>query len=349
MFIKAWVLLGSVGLGLGLLLSTGQLHAADLQPAEVVTTETHRFTEIRNEIYLAQSTDPVFNSNSLVIVNEDDVIIVDSHVTPSKARDLIASIEAITPKPITTLINSHHHWDHAHGNQMFPDIQIIGHEFTYRKLAEAPFDEPTYQSGLAGNAATLERVKQAIVDAEDDDERAQLEAYLELFTEHVEDFDEIAPIPPNVTMNDRMTLYRGSREIQILFLGRAHTGGDVAVYFPQEKVVFTGDMAFAGPSFLGDGYVDEWPETLENLKALEFDIFVPGHGGPVTDLSRIDLVQAYYRELWVKTAALHAEGFDAETAAKTIDLTNHTEIPIKNVGVDLLTVQRIYYRLENPE
>jgi glyoxylase-like metal-dependent hydrolase (beta-lactamase superfamily II) len=338
-----------MGFGLGLLLATGQLQAADPQPAEVVTTETHRFTEIRNEIYLAQSTDPVFNSNSLVIVNDDDVIVVDSHVTPSKARDLIASIKAITPKPITTLINSHHHWDHAHGNQMFPDIQIIGHEFTYRKLAEAPFEEATYQSGLAGNAATLERVAQAIVDAEDDAERRRLEAYLELFTEHVEDFDEIAPIPPNVTMNDRMTLFRGGREIQILFLGRAHTGGDVAVYFPEERVVFTGDMAFAGPSFLGDGYVDEWPETLENLKALDFDIFVPGHGGPVTDLSRIDLVQAYYRDLWAQAAALHAEGLNAAAAAKTIDLTNHTEIPIKNVGVDLLTVQRIYYRLENPE
>jgi glyoxylase-like metal-dependent hydrolase (beta-lactamase superfamily II) len=346
--IKAWMMLGSVGLGL--LLAAGPLQAADPRStAEVVTTETHRFTEIRNEIYLAQSTDPVFNSNSLVIVNDDDVIVVDSHVTPSKARDLIASIKAITPKPITTLINSHHHWDHAHGNQMFPDIQIIGHEFTYRKLAEAPFEEVTYQSGLAGNAATLERVEQAIVDAEDDAERKRLEAYLELFTEHVEDFDEIAPIPPNVTMNDRMTLYRGGREIQILFLGRAHTGGDVAVYFPAERVVFTGDMAFAGPSFLGDGYVDEWPETLENLKALDFDIFVPGHGGPVTDLSRIDLVQAYYRDLWAQTATLHAEGLDAAAAAKSIDLTNHTEIPIKNVGVDLLTVQRIYYRLENPE
>ena len=167
--------------------------------------------------------------------------------------------------------------------------------------------------------------------------------------EHVKDFDEIAPTPPTVTMNDRMTLYRGEREIQILFLGRAHTGGDVAVYFPDEKVVFTGDIAFAGPSFLGDGYVDEWPETLENLKALDFDIFVPGHGNPVTDLSRIDLVQEYYRDLWQKTAAQHAEAVDALEAAKVIDMTNHADLAIKNVGVDPLAVQRIYHRLDNPD
>ena len=118
------------------------------------------------------------------------------------------------------------------------------------------------------------------------------------------------------------------------------------VYFPQDRLVFTGDVAFAGPSFLGDGYVDEWPQTLENLKSLDFDIFVPGHGPPVTDRSRIDLVQEYYRDLWAKTAALHAAGMSAEDAAETVDLTNHTEIPIREVGADLLAVRRIYDRLE---
>jgi len=330
-------------------LSLAGLAGMAVETAETVTTETHRLTEIRNEIYLAQGTAPVFNSNSLVIVNEDDVIVVDSHVTPAKARDLIESVKAITPNPITTLINSHHHWDHAHGNQVFEGIQIIGHEFTYEKLATAPLDEPTYQNGLKGNAGTLARVRQAIADAKTLEERERLETYLELFTEHVDNFDEIAPVPPNVTLSDRMTLFRGGREIQILFLGRAHTGGDVVVYFPLEKVVFTGDVAFAGPSYLGDGFVDEWPETLENLKQLDFDIFVPGHGDPVTDLVRIDLVQEYYRDLWQKTAAKRADGLDAMEAAKTIDMTNHTQIPIKQIGVDPLAVQRIYDRLKNPD
>jgi glyoxylase-like metal-dependent hydrolase (beta-lactamase superfamily II) len=317
--------------------------------SETITTETHRFIEIRDEIYLAQTLAPVFNSNSLVIVNEEDVILVDSHVTPEKARELVKAIKAITPKPITALINSHHHWDHAHGNQVFADIPIIGHEFTYMKLATAPLEEPTYISGLRGNAATLERVKGQIEATDDAVERERLETYLELFAEHVKDFDEIAPLPPTITLRERMTLYRGDREIQIIFLGRAHTGGDVSVYFPNEKVVFTGDMAFAGPSFLGDGYVDEWPDTMENLKALDFDIFVPGHGPPVTDLSRIDIVQDYYRDLWQKAAAMHADGVDAIEAAKTIDLTNHTKIPIRNVGADGSAMQRIYYRLDNPD
>lgn len=325
--------------------------AAALQAAsnEVITTDTHRFTEVRNEIYLAQSTARVFNSNALVIVNEDDVVLVDSHVTPSKARDLIKSIKAITPNPISALINSHHHWDHAHGNQEFSDIPIIGHDFTYMKLATAPLEEPTYLSGIKGNAATLERLTAEIESEADAEKKAEKVAYLEMFKEHVKDFDDIRPVPPTVTMNERMTLHRGEREIQIIFLGRAHTGGDVVVYFPDDKLVFTGDMAFGGPSFLGDGYVDEWPQTLENLKRLDFDVFVPGHGPPVTDLNRLDLVQAFYRDLWAKTQAMHAAGKSAEEVAQSIDLTNHKEIPINAVGTALISIQRIFKRLEDPD
>ena len=127
------------------------------------------------------------------------------------------------------------------------------------------------------------------------------------------------------------------------------TGGDVLVYFPKDRLVFTGDVAFSGPSYLGDGYVDEWPQTLENLKALDFDIFVPGHGPAITDLERIDIVQEFYRDLWDKAEKLHAAGVDIETAAKTIDLTNHKAIPVLQVGTSLTTIQRIYHRLKNPD
>lgn len=331
-----------------IVLFAGMLGQAAVADSEVVTTETHKFTEVRNDIWLAQSTAPVFNSNALVIVNDEDVVLVDSHVTPAKARDLVRAIQAITDKPITALVNSHHHWDHAHGNQEFTGIPIIGHEFTYQKLASAPLDEPTYQDGTNGNAATLERLRTSIAEESDPQRKQELADYLTLFAAHVQDFDEITPVPPTVTLSERMTLHRGSREIQILFMGRAHTGGDVMVYFPQDKVVFTGDVAFSGPSYLGDGYVDEWPQTLENLKALDFDVFVPGHGGPVTDLGRIDLVQAFYTDLWAKAADFHAQGVDVESAAQRIDLTNHTDIPITEVGTSLTTMRRIYRLLTNP-
>ena len=308
------------------------------------TTDTHRFMEVRNGIWLTQTTAQVFNSNALVIVNDEDVVIVDSHVTPSKARDLIASIPAITDKPVTALINSHYHWDHAHGNQEFADLPIIGHEYTRMKMATGAHQEPTYQRGLAGNAATLERLAGEIEAAEDDEQREGLEAYRAMFAAHAADFDEIVPLPPDVTMNEKMTLFRGGREIQVIFLGRAHTGGDVVVYFPQDELVFTGDILFGGPSFLGDGYVDDWPQTLENLKALDFDIVVPGHGPPMTDLSPIEKSQDYYRALWERTAAKHAAGVSVEEAIETIDMS---DTGFRNPSD--VEVQRMYDRLENPD
>ncbi len=319
-------------------------------PAEgELVTDTHRIREVRNGIYLAQSTARVFNSNALVVVNEEDVVLVDSHITPQKARELVASVAELTPKPVVALINSHFHYDHAHGNQIFDGIPIIGHEYTRMKMAGAPLEEHTWKSNETRNKATLEKLQSDLAEMEDGEEKTAAQAYLDMFSAHVQDFDEVTPVPPDVTLTDRLTLIRGSREIQILFLGRAHTGGDVSVYFPQDKLVFTGDTAFGGPSYLADGFVDEWPQTLMNLKALDIDMFVPGHGDPVMDLGRLDLVAAYYEDLWAKTAAKHAAGVSAEEAAKTIDLTNHTEIPIMQVGVGLDTVQRIYFRIENPD
>ena len=334
-----WTLRAALAVAV-VVLSSGLVHAQDW----TTTTDTHQFMEVRNGIYLTQTTAQVFNSNALVIVNDEDVVVVDSHVTPAKARDLIASIKTITDKPVTALINSHFHWDHAHGNQEFADIPIIGHEYTRMKLATAPLDEPTYVSGLAGNEARLAGLAEQIEAAEDDEEREGLETYRAMFAAHAADFDEIAPLPPDVTLHERMTLFRGSREIQLIFLGRAHTGGDIVAYFPQDKLVFTGDMAFAGPSFLGDGYVDEWPETLENLKALDFDIFVPGHGLPVTDLSSLGAVQEYYRVLWQRTAENHEAGVSAEEAAETIDMS---DTGFRKPSV--VEMQRMYQRLENPD
>ncbi len=316
----------------------------------VITTSSHRLTEVANGVYLAQTTAPLFNSNALVIVNEEDVVVVDSHLTPAKARDLVASIKSVTTKPITTLINSHFHWDHAHGNQVFDDgVQIIGHEYTRMKLAGTPLEETQYVIATAGNKATLARIREMLTNASEED-RPEIQKWFDLYSQQAEEGKEIAPIPPHKTQHDRMTLFRGSREIQIHFFGRAHTGGDITVYLPAEKLAFTGDMMLQGPSFLGDGYVDEWVETLENLKGLAFETIVPGHGNPFTDRDLIGHVQAYYADLWEKVAAMREQGIPVADAARDVDMTNHAStLGIRRKGVDPQAVGRIYARLDGAD
>ena len=315
--------------------------------ASEIETATHRFEEVADGVFLAQTKAPLFNSNSLVVVNAEDVLVVDSHITPRMARELVASIGEITSKPITTLVNTHFHYDHAHGNQVFgPDVAIIGHEYTRRKMAGDPLAEGTFQRGKAGDARQLATLEEQLAAATDDAERDRLETEIGWVELRMEATAEIAPVAPNVTLKERITLFRGDREIQLHFFGRAHTGGDVSVYLPREQVLYSGDMMFAGISWLGDGYVNEWPETLERAKALDFELVVPGHGPPFSDRSRIDLVQAYYRDLWAGVAALHAQGVDAETAAATVDLTQHGALGVEQVGADPLAVARIYALLE---
>ena len=326
------------------------LSVSPVADEHVITTSSHRLTEVANGVYLAQTTAPLFNSNALVIVNEEDVVVVDSHLTPAKARDLVASIKSVTTKPITTLINSHFHWDHAHGNQVFDDgVQIIGHEYTRMKLAGTPLEETQYVIATAGNKATLARIREMLTNASEED-RPEIQKWFDLYSQQAEDWKEIAPIPPDTTLNDRMTLFRGSREIQIHFFGRAHTGGDITVYLPAEKLAFTGDMMLQGPSFLGDGYVDEWVETLENLKGLAFETIVPGHGNPFTDRDLIGHVQAYYADLWEKVAAMREQGIPVADAARDVDMTNHAStLGIRRKGVDPQAVGRIYARLDGAD
>jgi glyoxylase-like metal-dependent hydrolase (beta-lactamase superfamily II) len=83
---------------------------------------------------------------------------------------------------------------------------------------------------------------------------------------------------PHLTYRDRMTLSLGGKEIQILYIGRAHTRGDSIVYVPQDRIVYLSEVFFDGRfPFMNDGYVD-WIGTLDTALKLDADIFVPGQG-----------------------------------------------------------------------
>ena len=83
---------------------------------------------------------------------------------------------------------------------------------------------------------------------------------------------------PNETFRDKITLYLGGKEIQVLYLGRAHTRGDSIVYVPQDRIVYLSEVFSAGQFlFMGDGYGLDWLKTVEAAAALDADIFVPGH------------------------------------------------------------------------
>ncbi|MDE0651634.1 MAG: MBL fold metallo-hydrolase, partial [Gammaproteobacteria bacterium] len=166
-------------------------------------------------------------------------------------------------------------------------------------------------------------------------------AFLENYYASQEGLD---PESPNTTLSERMTLFAGDREIRILFFGRGHTGGDVVVHLPGERVLITGDLLLPRLPFMGDGYPGEWAETLEHLKGLEFDWVLPGHGDPFQDRAIIDHLQAYLRDFEERATALHAQGLSYEEAAVQIDMTDHAENypQIIGPGVPAIAMQRMF-------
>jgi cyclase len=304
-----------------------------------------RFNKVKEGVYHAIGTGALtVVGNSTVIVNDRDVMVVDDHVSPAAAWVLLEEIKAITDKPVTTVVNTHFHFDHAHGNQIFgPGVQIIGHEFTRRALLDDPVSKPLYQSfyGVKTLEGQIETLRKRIASEQNAAARDKLQSQLTSVENNYASQKELRPTPPNVTLTTQMTLFRGDREIQIRYLGRGHTAGDVVVYLPKEKAVITGDLLTSSTSNLSDSYPVEWAATLDELKTLDFDTVIPGHGEAFTDKAKIDYFAAYLRDVWSTVSALKQQGVSAEEAAKRADLSKHKE-RFANPAVPVLGVQRIY-------
>jgi len=319
--------------------------------AQAPTPQTaYRFQQIVPGVYSAIGTGTLnVGSNSAVIVNQDDVLIVDSHISPESARVMLQEMKAITDKPVRFLINTHFHYDHANGNQIFgPPVDIIGHEFTRRKLAGDIMEKGMFADLLKGLPKQLEDLKARAAAEQDAAAKARLDQQLRVQTAFAVHVKEVKPTPPNVTIDDRMTLFRGDREIRLLFLGRGHTGGDLVAYLPKERVLCSGDLLVNGIANLIDGYVNEWPDTLEKLKPIDFVDVIPGHGEPFKGKERIDWFQGYLRDLWKQSTALHDQKVPAADAARRIDMTAHkAHYPtITGPGVNVPAVSRIYEVIE---
>ena len=344
------VLLATTLFGLSLQTSV-ELAAQGAPPGSEYEGQAFEFERIRDDVYIAIGTGALtVMSNAAIVINEDDVLLVDSHVSPAGAYALLQELRQITPKPVRYVVNSHYHFDHAHGNQVYgPEVEIIRHEYTRQALESGlSLQGRTHARFLApipGRVASL----QAELDTTSNPQaREELAARLRIQENFLAATNAVEPTPPTITLDRRLTLFRGGREIRMEFLGRGHTAGDVVVYLPQERVVMTGDLLYSGLSYMGNAYIPDWIETLEKLKELDFDVILPGHGPPVRDRAVIDHFQAYLRDLWAQIQELHAAGVPAAEAAARIDMRDHSQNypQIRSIGVDIDAVERAYELLD---
>jgi glyoxylase-like metal-dependent hydrolase (beta-lactamase superfamily II) len=142
-----------------------------------------------------------------------------------------------------------------------PTVEIIGHEYTRRRLTGDIRQKGMFADLLVGLPKQLEDLQARTAAEPDAAAKARLQQQLRVQTAFAASVKDVSPTAPNVTLDDHMTLFRGGREIRLLYVGHGHTGGDVVVYLPKERVLCSGDLLVNGVANLVDGYVNEWPDA----------------------------------------------------------------------------------------
>jgi len=254
--------------------------------AQTADKELFELKKVADGVYGAiAETRYKLNSNAAVIMTDDGVIVVDSHSKPSAARALYTEIQGVTKKPVRKIVNTHFHWDHWQGNEVYaaanPGLEIVATQRTRENLTRPDAGRggiPFIEQQIAALPGELEKLKNDILRAPNPDTKKNLESNLQQAEAYLQELKQMKPTLPTRTITTTMTLREQGREIQLHMLGMGHTDGDLYIYLPKEKVVVTGDALVDWMPFINDGYPEEWVQTLNALEKLDFTHIIPGHG-----------------------------------------------------------------------
>ena len=240
------------------------------------------------DVYFTLSDQPDEVCNNGWIIFEDYVLVIDANF-PAGARQVIGKIRSLTDKPIRFALDTHHHGDHAYGNEVFVENGAVPVAHT-GVIEEMKRSETGYYDSKPGGWESTAT------------QRADVKA------------SKLKP--PTVLYSGELIFDDGKHRVEVMHLGVAHTHGDSVAWLPKEKVLYTGDICVNGPyNFLGNGDVGKWLETLDAAKKLGAQVICTGHG-PRTVATVLDDQQAFFRGLREQVGALMARKSPAEAKAQ---------------------------------
>lgn len=191
-----------------------------------------------------------YDQNIGVVLGRGEALVIDTRSTYPQAREIIDDLRGLTRDPVTVVVDTHGHFDHAYGNRVFRPATIWG------------------QAGCVPFMARTGEARKAAIAADEPDLAG--------------DLAEVAIDPPDRTFDEHATIEVGGRGVELRFLGRGHTDHDAVITVPGTDVVWAGDLLEGGAvPFFGDGYPMDWPDTVDALTALiapGSGVVVPGHG-----------------------------------------------------------------------
>jgi cyclase len=236
------------------------------------------------------------NGNSIVIINENDILLFDTFARPSTARTVLAEIRKITDKPVRYVVNSHHHPDHWSGNevyaQAFPNLEIIASEETRQFMLNIANAWPqVFTKNLGLDQADLDKEVSTGKDSDGTaltpERRRKDEEDLTLERDFVAEAMKVQRTYPTLTYNDRLTLQHGGREFRFMSVVGDATGTTV-LYLPKEKILLTGDVvSYPIPYFSFS--LSQQARSLRTLSQIDADVIIPGHGPAWHDKTFLNL------------------------------------------------------------
>ncbi len=246
-------------------------------------------------------------SNSLIVVGDEAVLVVDTQQSPRAARELIRRIRALTPLPVRWVVNTHEHGDHVYGNvayrEAFPGVRIVAHPATSFAVAEGgPQRVEAERSSLPESITARESwlregrlpdgrpITPAI--------RAQLEYSVRLRSGYLQELRGLELVPPEGWVDRLRQVDLGGRSVELIPVGPAHTPGDLLVSVRGAGVVAVGDLLEeAAPWIEGAPSLVGWGRALETVASMEASILVPGHGRVQRENALLESTRALFADL----------------------------------------------------
>jgi glyoxylase-like metal-dependent hydrolase (beta-lactamase superfamily II) len=246
-------------------------------------------------------------SNAGLVVDGEASLLVDTLFDLALTREMLDAMRAAEPRAaraIGTLVNTHANGDHCHGNQLVEGAEIIASSASAKEMAElTPEAMAGLMRGVAADASPVARYFRHCFGAFD--------------------FEGIHHTPPTRTFDGALTVRVGSKAVELIEVGPAHTRGDVLVHVPADRTVYTGDILFIdGTPIMWAGPVARWIDACRRIEAMDVDTVVPGHG-PITDRRGAAAVRGYLEYVRDEARKRYDAGLDAFDAAKDIALDDY--------------------------
>jgi cyclase len=288
-------------------------------------------------VYALVRHDPISfvnNANSLIVVGDSGVLVVDAQFTRLATNQTIGAIRRITSKPVRYVVNTHWHDDHVAGNQVyrdsFPDVRFISHANTRADLialgapnrrgtwdAAGPFTaqfERMLAQGLGGDSTPVVP-----------NERAAMENTIAVARQYLAERDGFRETLADLTFTRSMWLDLGGRRVELKYFGNANTRGDAVVIVPDSHVIATGDLLVHPVPFAFNAYISGWIAALDSISARKPAVLLPGHGPVMRDESYLKQVRRMLARVRDETGKAVADGADLAATRKRVTLADERE------------------------